>query len=186
MVPLLGVCLMLDQESDARGRIMPKSPRKTARLPKDVTDLDSYNKEEHRRYWKEVLNEIYNYSPSEYGLGKNGLTDEHDLARKLKIPGQELMLSLSFLEDHALITYKDHNWIILTKERFTVALENEKFRNNTLIQAMSLFVTLLLVLTATFEFVNSTGLPNPYILLVFYSGSLAVAYIIAHRTFSKY
>jgi hypothetical protein len=167
---------------------MPRNPRKKETLSElhseDGIDLDSLIKEKHRKRWKKVLNEIYDFSPHEYGLSKSGVTDEHDLAKKLKIPGQELMLSLMFLKDHGLIEYKDHNWIILTERGFSVALENEKFRNNATIQGMSVFVALLLVLTASFSFVNSTDLVDPLPLLIVYSISLVIIYFAARRTFS--
>jgi hypothetical protein len=157
--------------------------KRSSRATSDDSDFSKAMKE--RRRWKAVLNKIYSALPHEYGIGKEGITDAHPLAKRLKIPGQELMLSLSFLEDYELIKYRNHNEIILTERGFEVALENEKSMNNVKLQAMTIFVSLILAITAIFNFVNSTNLLNTATLMVAYLFSLAIMYVCAFRIFSK-
>lgn len=159
------------------------SKRRRSRAATEDSDFSETTKE--RRRWKAVLNEVYRLSPHGYGIGKEGLTDTHPLAKKLKVSGQEIMLSLSFLESNGLIKYGDHNWIELTDKGFGVALENEKSGNNARLQAMAIFVSLILAATAIFSFVNSTHLIEPLILLVAYQVTLVVMYLYAFRIFSR-
>lgn len=89
--------------------------------------------------WKRVLDEIYQFAPHQYGDSSKCLfsSDEHSLAKKLHISGYELMLALSFLEDHKLISrfnmvgIDGHSSSIqLTKDGFDVALANETSSKN--------------------------------------------------------
>ncbi|MFC1860507.1 hypothetical protein ACFLYC_02925 [Chloroflexota bacterium] len=49
--------------------------------------------------WKRVLNEISDYAPNKYGIGKNNYGEDHPLVKRLKITPYELMLIMGFLRD---------------------------------------------------------------------------------------
>ncbi|VVB77527.1 Uncharacterised protein [uncultured archaeon] len=93
--------------------------------------------------WKNVLLEVYNHSPHNYGEShKVGFYDNnHPIAKRLRISGYELGLAISFLRDHKLIEDNNKltplnfpqinaNWsnmVFLTDRGFDVStkLENE-------------------------------------------------------------
>lgn len=78
-------------------------------------------------YWKDVFHEIYTQLPHTYGPGKKGWDDEHLLAKKLKISGNELFLSIDFLMENRLLeTHQGDDYIHLSKKGFDVAFQNEK------------------------------------------------------------
>ena len=108
-------------------------------------------------YWKNVLHEIYTSHPHGYGVGKKGFADDHPLAEKLKITGNELMLAYSFLRDHELIDYSDgeKNFFCLSKKGFDVALQNEKIRVEQKLQKTILFFTAMIAISALYTFYTS-------------------------------
>lgn len=92
--------------------------------------------------WKQILLLIYEKSPHQYlqsnFIGYND--DNHPIAKKLKISGQELILGISFLRDNKLVKETnidalnliDKNWssaLLLTDKGFDLAikLENQLF-----------------------------------------------------------
>jgi len=160
--------------------------RRNGSSPKsEDLDLDFSRGMAERRRWKAVLNEVYSVSPHEYGRSTEGFTDTHPLAKRLKISGHELMLSISFLEDHGLIEYRNNNYIILTKRGFDVALDNERSRSSVRLQGMAVYVSLILATTAIFNFLNSTSLASPIVLTGAYLVSLVVLYLYAFHVFSR-
>ncbi len=93
--------------------------------------------------WKNVLLEIYRFAPGNYGESHkvNFWDDQHTLAKKFGINGQELGLAIAFLEDNKLIEKQgtsgigldseqiNPNWsrsVILTEKGFNVVIELEK------------------------------------------------------------
>lgn len=136
------------------GRFFRKNPTGTEE------SWDSTEITEKAKSWKEVLNEIYRYLPSEYGWGKGGITDDHPLAKKLKISGFELNQGLIFLSEQGLIDRKgaDKNWFNLTEKGFNVALENEKHRTNIHLQLLVGIFTIILVITGIFDFLRSLNI----------------------------
>lgn len=115
--------------------------------------------------WKKILNEIYNHSPNSWcesnKCSRNN--DNHPIAKKLKINGQELMLGISFLENHKLIKTEVHNskefWASweLTGKGFNIALENQKQKNSERLQEIIAIGT---VLVASITFFNFLKLPT--------------------------
>ncbi|HDZ61442.1 MAG TPA: hypothetical protein ENH46_07045 [Candidatus Pacearchaeota archaeon] len=116
-------------------------------------------------HWKKILNEIYNHSPNSWcesnKMGRN--EDNHPLARKFKISGHELMLGISFLEDHKLIeTIKGNGkeyWAFwkLTEKGFNVALENEKSSSTERLHEIIAIGTVLIASITFFNFLTFKG-----------------------------
>jgi len=131
--------------------------------------------------WKEILNEIYNSLPSQYGRGTKGIDDNHPLAKKLKISGFELEQCLMFLSDQKLIYYKENNWIGLTEKGFNIALENEKHKSNLQLQLTITVFTAFLVITNMFNFFLSLKIYDSYMLLYTYTLLLLVVFFIVKR-----
>ena len=112
--------------------------------------------------WKKILNEIYNHAPNSLcESSKCGRNDgHHPLAKKLKITGHELMLGISFLENHKLIRTDVHNnedfWASweLTEKGFNVALENQKQNNSERLQEIIAIASVLIALITFFNFVK--------------------------------
>lgn len=130
-----------------------------------------------RPRWKDVLLAVYNYKPvgEEWGWGKTSITDDHPLAKRLKISGVELTHSLIFLEEQKLIEYgPDRNWINLTEKGFDVAGKIEERRETFLYRQSSLFITAILALTIVATLVNQMNLIEPKTLLIFYMIVLGV------------
>lgn len=137
-------------------------------------------------YWKNILLEIYNYAPHNYGESnkKSINEDDHILAKKLKISGYELMLGLSFLQDQNLIkrsttvgeTYSSQFYI--TKDGFNVALELEKNKNAQTIQYGMFVLTAVLALSSIFSFLKEIYPEQSKMLLVYYLILLTIAGIL--------
>lgn len=128
--------------------------------------------------WKKILNEIYNHSPNSWcesnKCGRND--DNHPIAKKLKISGQELMLGISFLEDHKLIenvrgNRKDY-WAFwkLTEKGFNVVLENQKQDSSERLQeiiAIGTVVLVLITLSNHIQFTNDAGIIKEIGVIIF-------------------
>ncbi len=120
--------------------------------------------------WKKVLLEIYNNSPHSYGESHkiNFNDDNHLLAKKLKLTGYELMLSISFLRDNNLIEDSHskepldhpainpvwHNSISLTKKGFYVAVKLENEINNQKTQNVVMIFTAVITYTGFMAFIK--------------------------------
>jgi len=120
--------------------------------------------------WKNVLLEIYNNSPHSYGEShKISFNDNnHPLAKKLKITGYELMLSISFLRNHKLISDNNkfemlkhegidpswNNQVSLTKEGFEIAIKLENEINNQKTQNVVMIFTAIIGYTGVMVFLK--------------------------------
>lgn len=111
--------------------------------------------------WKRTLKEIYDFAPNNWGESNkiSKYEDRHPLAKKLKIRGQELGNTISFLEDQKLIKTNISNpkdyaaqWII-TEKGFNVVQEIQRERMNAFQQTSIIFLTFVLALTSFFEFI---------------------------------
>lgn len=100
--------------------------------------------------WKKMLDEISNYAPNKYGRGKSNYSNDHPLAKHLKISGQDVALSMMFLEDQGLIEYdkSENNWIILTPKGFEVALQNQNAKKANRNFMASLFLSFVIAIMA--------------------------------------
>lgn len=114
--------------------------------------------------WKKVLKEIYGFAPNNWGESNkmNKYDNNHELAKKLKISGQELGNTISFLEEQKLIktnisNKKEYNaqWII-TEKGFNVALDIKKEIYQSFQQSVLIFLTSVLAITAFFNFLNQS------------------------------
>lgn len=114
--------------------------------------------------WKKILKEIYDFAPNNWGESHNvsKYDNSHELAKKLKISGQELGNTISFLEDQKLIktnvsNRKDYSaqWII-TEKGFNVALDIKKEIYQSFQQSVLIFLTSVLAITAFFEFLSKS------------------------------
>lgn len=116
--------------------------------------------------WKRVLMEIYRFAPNQIGdsIKIHKYHDNHHLAKKLKITGQELGNTIAFLEDqkliNTLVSSFSSSWS-LTEKGFNVAIELEKElrdigekKMNHEIQLSLLFLTFIL---------SSNGILNIFI-----------------------
>lgn len=124
-----------------------------------------------RPRWKDVLLAVYNYKPvgEEWGRGKTSITDDHPLAKRLKISGGELMHSLDFLEEQKLIKYgPERNWINLTEKGFDVAGKIEERRETRLYRLSSLMFSGILALTLVTTLIYQMNLVDPQLLLIAY------------------
>ncbi|MDO8635453.1 MAG: hypothetical protein Q7R34_04295 [Dehalococcoidia bacterium] len=113
--------------------------------------------------WKRVLNAIYSYAPNGYGRGKpQSYTDDHPLAKRLKVKGYELGLIMAFLDDRGLIEYdnQEHNWINLTTKGFDVALQNQSAEKVEKFNKATLFLSLAIAIFAVTELL--TGISDLY------------------------
>lgn len=153
--------------------------------------------------WKIILNEIYNYYPHTYGESskKHISEDDHILAKKLKITGYELMLGIGFLEDHKLIkkridTKKPYTaTLLLTKDGFNIARENEKSKSNKDLQETIAIATILAASVAVFNFMYDILNSNPVesefefvimlIILLFLLGNVYLIGASFHNMFKK-
>ena len=131
-------------------------------------------------YWKDVLHEIYISHPHGYGAGKGGWTDDHPLAEKLNITGQELMYAYSFLRDHDLIDYSDSakNFFCLSKKGFDVALQNEKIKTEQKLQKTILFFTGVIAISTLYSFFSSLGFYNTLLEQYILSGIVVLIIVI--------
>jgi len=139
-------------------------------------------------YWKDLLHEIYISHPHGYGIGKGGWSDDHPLAEKLKITGQELMYAYSFLEDHDLIDYSNSkkNFFCLSKKGFDVALQNEKIRTEQKLQRTILFFTGVIAISALYTFFTSLDFYSSPLEQYILAGIVAIIIIIlAIKLFSS-
>lgn len=90
----------------------------------------------------------YNFSLRE----KREFTDDHSLAKILKISGEELAHHLNFLVEQELIKpltteYQDLDWPRLTKKGFDVAVKIEEQRETSQHRLSSLLLSAILTLT---------------------------------------
>lgn len=128
-------------------------------------------------YWKDVLHQLYLKAPIEISAGKIGWSDNHPIAKKLKISGQELSLAVDFLKRNALVdTYlPDENTLFLSKKGFELALQNEQNWKTERTQILLLTLTYILALASMFTFLSSLDLIyNSY----FYQNMLAIGFTI--------
>ena len=145
-----------------------------------------FKRTKENKNWKDILNEIYIISPSFYGGGKLGIDDNHPLAIKLNISGENLMKSLLFLESHKLIEHTPNdNYILLTEKGFNVALENEKHKTDTFLQFSIGIFTIVLAVTGVYEFLHSLGMYNPIYLLWLYIITIAIILYFANKPKNK-
>jgi len=146
--------------------------------------------------WKKILLEIYNKSPHLYGSSSkmSFYNDNHPLAQKIKITGNELNLGVIFLMNNGLIKqtnpgtlkYTDQNWsnfLSITEKGFNVALELEKQKNSNSLKALIAILTAMLVLNGAFQIV--TTLEGKYHYLLMYSFAFVVIFIIAWKIKNK-
>jgi hypothetical protein len=121
-------------------------------------------------HWKDVLLSIYNDETvgNNRWWAKRDITDDHPVAKKLKISGSELMYSSDFLEKQKLIEYgPEKNWIKLTEKGFDVAVKIEARKETYSYRKGSLFLTAILALTTVATLLNQMKV-NPQSLLISY------------------
>jgi len=140
--------------------------------------------------WKRVLKEIYDFAPNNWGESKkvSKYDDTHDLAKRLKISGQELGNTMSFLEDQKLIKTNVSNpkeysafWII-TEKGFNIAREIQIEKMNAFQQTTIIFLTFILALTTFFEFIPKSQNSN---LFIWYIVSLLIGISITAYIFKR-
>jgi hypothetical protein len=112
--------------------------------------------------WKDVLGEIYRFAPHKYGESSKMTfsNNQHELARKLRISGYELMLAVAFLTDQKLLflnvppgkEYSSH--LDITEKGFNVALENERAQSSNRFQETLVVVGALTVFFSAFSFLS--------------------------------
>ncbi|MFW5847002.1 MAG: hypothetical protein ACOCUU_02460 [Nanoarchaeota archaeon] len=141
--------------------------------------------------WKKVLREIYNYAPNNWGESQkvSKYDSNHELVKKLKISGQELGNTISFLEEQKLIKTNISNpkkysafWII-TEKGFNVSRELEKEISNAFQQATIIFFTFILALTTLFSFIAESQ--NNENLFIWYVVSILMGISITTYIFKR-
>jgi len=125
--------------------------------------------------WKDILHVLYIKSSSStyYGPGKIGYTDDHLLAKELKISGHELYGAINFFKENDLIEEQDV--LYLTKKGFDVAFQNEKLINEEKIQQRLLGFTAIITLSSFCTFL---------VILMPYRGEIWYPLIIATFLFA--
>lgn len=124
-----------------------------------------------RPRWKNVLLSIYNHEPisKEWEWDETTITDDHPLAKKLGISGQELAHSLCFLKDNGLIESRQTSLLIeLTQKGFDVALKVEEWKETRLYRLGSLMFSGLLSLTLATTLIYQMNLVDSEWLLISY------------------
>lgn len=147
--------------------------------------------------WKRVLREIYDYAPSEWGESNklDKYSNNHALAKKLKISGQELGNTISFLENQKVIetqiTCKNSytaSWV-LTEKGFNIARENQNFKLGAVLQTIIIYLTTILVITGMFDLFSKLKIVSDMAIFVTYVFvGLVVAilsYILIFRRLSR-
>jgi len=133
--------------------------------------------------WKKVLLEIYNHSPHNYGAPyKIGFHDDtHPIAKKLKISGYELDMSIYFLTSHKLIedltllTSNDNKQIdpnkssniSLTDKGLEIAIKIENEFVNKKIQKILMGFTGIIASTGIVGFLQSFFGKNLFLILAY-------------------
>ncbi len=152
------------------------------------SSIESRSMKDKSVVWKQILEELYRHAPNSYGesLSMGFKDDNHPLAKKLKISGQQLMLGVSFLSEHKLIERvlqgkkKDYSALLkLTPEGFKVALQNETNKENVAFQHIVAVATTLgaLVAFVSFLFLYFTQGVASGILRLNYVNDLSLAVI---------
>jgi hypothetical protein len=125
----------------------------------EIFDIDNFKFS--NQNWIKVLDEIWKFAPNRYGRGKTGYDDNHRLAKIFKITGYELMLIMSFLDEHKIVEYDSSGNINLTSKGFDVALQNQNAVSNRRINRVSLYFSGVIAIFATINLF--LGIDNMYI-----------------------
>lgn len=125
----------------------------------DIINIDDYKFS--NQNWIKVLDEIWKFAPNRHGRGKTNYSDDHELARILKIKGYELGLIMMFLEENKLIEYDSNDYINLTSKGFDVALKNQDAISTKRISKSSLYFSSVIAIFATINLF--LGIKNVYL-----------------------